>query len=77
MDDSFSAYNFFSYTIGLILIIVATVLYKIVFRTEWRDPNTADLGTGRAVLTAEDIRRLDVYYGMPRWRRVGTYLRMW
>ncbi|GLB06451.1 hypothetical protein AtubIFM57258_001759 [Aspergillus tubingensis] len=77
IDDSFSAYNFFSYTIGLILIIVATILYKIIFRTGWRDPNTADLDTGRAVLTAEEIRRLDVYYGMPRWRRVGAYLRMW
>ncbi|GLA88477.1 hypothetical protein AtubIFM56815_002930 [Aspergillus tubingensis] len=77
IDDSFSAYNFFSYTIGLILIIVATIVYKIVFWTEWRDPNTADLGTGRAVLTAEEIRRLDVYYGMPRWRRVGAYVRMW
>ncbi|GLA52222.1 hypothetical protein AnigIFM63604_009064 [Aspergillus niger] len=77
IDESFSAYNFFSYTIGLILIITATVMYKIVFRTEWRNPATADLDTGRAVLTAEEIRRLDMYYEMPRWRRVGGYFRVW
>ncbi|GKZ47602.1 hypothetical protein AbraIFM66951_011159 [Aspergillus brasiliensis] len=77
IDDSFSAYNFFSYTIGLILIIVATVMYKIVFRTEWRNPDTADLVTGRAVLSGEEIRQLDDYYAMPRWRRVGEYLRVW
>ncbi|KAI2831615.1 hypothetical protein CBS147320_5169 [Aspergillus niger] len=77
IDESFSAYNFFSYTIGLILIIAATVMYKIVFRTEWRNPATADLDTGRAVLAAEEIRRLDVYYEMPRWRRVGGYFRVW
>lgn len=52
-------------------------MYKIVFRTEWRNPATADLDTGRAVLTAEEIRRLDMYYEMPRWRRVGGYFRVW
>ncbi|PYI09197.1 hypothetical protein BO78DRAFT_405160 [Aspergillus sclerotiicarbonarius CBS 121057] len=75
--SAFSLYNFFSYTIGLLLIIVATVMYKIIRRTPWRDPTTADLVTGRAELTAKEIRQLDAYYERPTWRRIGTYLRLW
>ncbi|RAL03201.1 proline-specific permease [Aspergillus ibericus CBS 121593] len=73
----FSLYNFFSYMIGITLIIVATALYKIILRTPWRDPATADLVTGRAELTAKEIRQLDAYYERPAWRRIGTYMRLW
>ncbi|KAJ5561198.1 Amino acid/polyamine transporter I [Penicillium sp. DV-2018c] len=73
----FKAYNFFSYTIGLILIGGSTIAYKLFFRTPWRDPATADLVTGRRVLSTEEIQELQEYYSRPFWRRLGTYLRLW
>ncbi|PYH69122.1 proline-specific permease [Aspergillus vadensis CBS 113365] len=53
---AFTAYSFFSATIGLIVIIVFTIGYKIVHRTPWRDPATADLITGHRELTAAELR---------------------
>ncbi|GAA91587.1 proline-specific permease [Aspergillus luchuensis IFO 4308] len=53
---AFTAYNFFSATIGLIVIIVFTIGYKIVHKTPWRDPATADLITGHRELTAAELR---------------------
>ncbi|KAJ5304264.1 uncharacterized protein N7443_003924 [Penicillium atrosanguineum] len=73
----FTAYNFFSNMIGLILIFTATIGFKIIFRTPWRDPATADLVTGHRELTTKEIRHLDAYYNRPLWRRIGTYVRMW
>ncbi|PYH45987.1 proline-specific permease [Aspergillus saccharolyticus JOP 1030-1] len=73
----FTAYSFFSSTIGLILILVCTIAYKIMRRTPWRDPVTADLVTGRRELSSEELRLLDAYYARPLWRRMGTYLRVW
>ncbi|OJK04249.1 hypothetical protein ASPACDRAFT_1878881 [Aspergillus aculeatus ATCC 16872] len=73
----FTAYSFFSATIGLILIVVFTIAYKILRRTPWRDPATADLVTGLRELSTEELRMLDTYYGRPLWRRLGTYLRVW
>ncbi|PYI34381.1 proline-specific permease [Aspergillus indologenus CBS 114.80] len=75
--SSFTAYSFFSATIGLILIVVSTIAYKILQRTSWRDPATADLVTGRRELSTEELQMLDAYYGRPLWRRMGTYLRVW
>ncbi|PYH84393.1 proline-specific permease [Aspergillus uvarum CBS 121591] len=75
--SSFTAYSFFSATIGLILIVVSTIAYKILRRTPWRDSATADLVTGRRELSTEELRMLDAYYGRPLWRRMGTYLRVW
>lgn len=63
--------------IGLILIVTATIGFKVIFRTPWRDPATADLVTGRRELTTEEIRHLDAYYKRPLWRRISTYVRMW
>lgn len=73
----FTAYNFFSNMIGLILIIVATIGFKLIFRTPWHDPATADLVTGHRELTIEEIAHLDAYHNLPLWRRIGTYVRMW
>lgn len=76
-QTGFTVYSFFSYNIGLVLIIVSMILYKIILRTPWRDPAMADLVTGHRILTAHEIQELDAYYQRPTWRRVGTYLRMW
>lgn len=63
--------------IGLILIFIATIGFKVIFRTPWRDPATADLVTGRRELSTEEIKVLDAYYDRPMWRRISTYVRMW
>ncbi|RAL17463.1 proline-specific permease [Aspergillus homomorphus CBS 101889] len=73
----FSAYSFFSSTIGMLMIVFFTVAYKVVYRTPWRDPATADLVTGHRELSTEELQMLDAYYGRPLWRRMGTYLRVW
>ncbi|KAJ5503484.1 Amino acid/polyamine transporter I [Penicillium fimorum] len=72
-----TAYNFFSSMIGFFLILFSTIAYKIIFKTPWRDPATADLVTGRRELATEEIRQLDAYYERPFWRRFGTYVRLW
>jgi amino acid transporter len=76
-QTGFTVYSFFSYNIGLVLIIVSMILYKIILRTPWRDPVMADLVIGHRILTAHEIQKLDAYYQRPTWRRVGIYLRMW
>ncbi|KAJ4244167.1 hypothetical protein NW762_014548 [Fusarium torreyae] len=76
-SDGFTAYNFFQYMIGLIIIFTFTLGYKLIFKTPWRDPATADLVTRRRPLTVEELEQLDHHYEMPRWRRVGTYLKVW
>ncbi|KAK5045655.1 hypothetical protein LTR84_009024 [Exophiala bonariae] len=73
----FTAYTFFQYIIGLLIIVGFTLAYKLIMRTEWRDPKTADLITGRRILTAQEIKYLDDYYAMPKWRRFGTYVQLW
>ncbi|KAE8552195.1 hypothetical protein EYB25_006089 [Talaromyces marneffei] len=73
----FTAYNFFSYTIGLLVIVIFTLAYKIILRTKWQDPMTADLVTGRRELTTEEIQQLDAYYSRPMWRRLCEYMRLW
>lgn len=69
--------NFFQYTIGLLIIVVFTLGYKIIYRTQWRDPKTADLVTGRRMLSVEEITELDDYYKMPKLRRFLTYVQLW
>ncbi|KAL2852281.1 amino acid permease-domain-containing protein [Aspergillus pseudodeflectus] len=76
-DTGFTAYNFFVNIIGILVIVVPTALYKIVLRTEWRDPAAADLVTGRRQLTPEEIILMDSHYSRPLWRRVGTYVKLW
>ncbi|OGE55958.1 hypothetical protein PENARI_c003G02349 [Penicillium arizonense] len=69
-QTGFTVYSFFSYNIGLVLIIVSMILYKIILRTPWRDPAMADLVTGHRILTAHEIQELDAYYQRPMWRRI-------
>ncbi|RDW72304.1 uncharacterized protein DSM5745_07476 [Aspergillus mulundensis] len=78
LDDApFTIYNFFSNILGILVIVVPTVLYKVILRTKWRDPKTADLVTGRRQLVAEEILLLDEHYSRPLWRRVATYAKLW
>ncbi|KIW63963.1 hypothetical protein, variant [Phialophora macrospora] len=76
-DAGFTAYNFFQYMIGVLVIVGFTIIYKLVLRTPWRDPKVADCHTGRRPLTVEDIKQLDNYYRMSRWRRFLTYIQLW
>lgn len=54
-----------------------TLAYKVIMRTKWQDPMTADLITGRRELTTEEIQQLDAYFSRPMWRRLGEYVRLW
>jgi yeast amino acid transporter len=76
-EDTPSAYSFFQYMIGIILILGCGILYKLIFRTRLRDPTEVDLQTGRRPLSVEDIKALDEYYSMPAWRRFLTYVQLW
>ncbi|CAH0055331.1 unnamed protein product [Clonostachys solani] len=69
-SGSFTASNFFQYTIGLLLIIVFSLAFKVIRRTKWVDPATADLTTGRNILRVNEIHYLDGYAKLPTWRRL-------
>ncbi|KAJ5773732.1 hypothetical protein N7457_008628 [Penicillium paradoxum] len=75
--DGFSASNFFQYILGLLLIVTFTIGYKVIYRTPWRDPRTADCKTGRRPLGPDEIAVLDKYYRQPAWRRFLTYVQIW
>ncbi|KAJ3520572.1 hypothetical protein NM208_g13655 [Fusarium decemcellulare] len=72
-----TAENFFQYTFGIIIIVVFTIAYKLILRTPWRNPETADLKTGRRHLSTEELNELDAYYAMSKFRRFGTYVQLW
>ena len=76
-EDSPSAYSFFQYMIGLLLIVASGIGYKIIFRTKMRDPATVDLQTGRRPLDAEEIFALDAYYSQSRLRRFYSFIQLW
>ncbi|CAG8163040.1 unnamed protein product [Penicillium salamii] len=73
----FTATNFFQYILGILIIFNFTLAYKLIYRTPWRDPKTADCTTGRRPLSAEEIAMLDSYYRQPAWRRFLTYVQLW
>ncbi|KAL2813601.1 amino acid permease/ SLC12A domain-containing protein [Aspergillus granulosus] len=75
--DTPTAYYFFQYMIGLLLIIASGIGYKLVFRTKIRDPRTVDLQTGRRTLSTEEIKELDDYASMPRWRKIYSFVQLW
>ncbi|KAK5125235.1 hypothetical protein LTR85_000911 [Meristemomyces frigidus] len=76
-EDAASAYSFFQYMIGLILIVGLGLFYKLIFRTKLRDPAQVDLQTGRRVLTVEELKMLDEYYTMPGWRKFLGFIQLW
>lgn len=73
----FTAYNFFQYMIGVLIIAGFTIAYKLIFRTPWRDPKLVDCVTGRRILSVEEINQLDEYYKMSKWRRFLAYVQLW
>ncbi|RZK39086.1 MAG: hypothetical protein EOO61_07485 [Hymenobacter sp.] len=76
VGGTITASNFFSYTIGLLLIAVSIVGYKIVFRTRWVRSEFADLTTGRRQLSEEDTAKLRKYYRSPLWKRAFSYVQL-
>ncbi|CAI7664434.1 unnamed protein product [Penicillium crustosum] len=72
-----TAYYFFQYMFGLILIVFSTIAYKLIYRTKLRDPRTVDLQTGRRTLDTEEILELDNYEQMPLWRKFVTFVQLW
>lgn len=69
-----TAANFFTYTIGLLVIGSSMIGYKIVYKTKWVSAAHADLTTGRHHLTEDEISRLKAYYDAPMWRRILSHL---
>lgn len=63
--------------IGIVIVLVFTVGYKIIYKTRIRDPKTADLRTGRRTLGREEIDLLNAYYGKSAIRRFWTYVQLW
>lgn len=63
--------------IGLTLIVLSGVGYKVICRTKMRDPRTADLQTGRRPLSEEEILDLDKYHSQPRWRKFKSFVQLW
>lgn len=76
-EDTPSAYGFFQYTIGLILIVGLGTLYKLIFRTKLRDPAEVDLQSGRRKLSDDELTMLDRYYSQPGWRKLLGFVQLW
>lgn len=76
-SDTPTAYYFFQYMFGTILIVFSAIGYKLIFRTKLRDPRTVDLQTGRRTLGFEEIKELDEYKAMPRWRKFVSFVQLW
>ncbi|OJJ59919.1 hypothetical protein ASPSYDRAFT_1175351 [Aspergillus sydowii CBS 593.65] len=76
-SDTPTAYYFFQYMFGTVLIVFSAIGYKLIFRTKLRDPLTVDLQTGRRTLGFEEMKELDEYNAMPRWRRFVSFVQLW
>ncbi|KAJ5578532.1 uncharacterized protein N7459_007496 [Penicillium hispanicum] len=76
-SDTPTAYYFFQYMFGLVLILFSAIAYKLIYRTKLRDPRTVDLQIGRRTLGIEEIKELDEYNGMPRWRKFASFVQLW
>jgi amino acid transporter len=59
------------------MIVASYIGYKLVFRTKFRDPKTADLYTGRALLSPEQVTQLERYKALSKAKRFGTYVQLW
>ncbi|KAI1342809.1 amino acid permease [Xylariaceae sp. FL0016] len=75
--NSPSAYSFFQYTIGIILILASGIGYKLICRSKLQDPKTADLQTGRRPLSDGEIVALDEYNRLSPWRKFGSMVQLW
>ncbi|KAL4910982.1 hypothetical protein BDW74DRAFT_184559 [Aspergillus multicolor] len=76
-SDTPTAKYFFQYMFGIILIVFTALGYKLIYRTKIRDPRTVDLQTGRRHLGLVEIKELDDYKTMPRWRKFASFVQLW
>lgn len=76
-SDKPTAYGFFQYMFGLILIVGSGIIYKIVFRTKIRPLESVDLVSGRGVISQEEIQELDDFKSSPWWKKVYSYVQLW
>ena len=72
--NELSAYNFFQYMIGVVIVVVFTIAHKIIYRTRIRSAAEVDLQTGRRTLEELEIAMLRAYYSRPPWRRALSYV---
>jgi amino acid transporter len=76
VGGTITASNFFTYTIGLLLIAVSTIGYKVLFKTKWVRAEQADLTTGRRELSEEDMAKLRECYRSPMWKRAFSCVQL-
>ncbi|CAN8103343.1 unnamed protein product [Discula destructiva] len=76
-SDTPTAYGFFQYLIGLMIIVFSGIGYKLILRTKMRDPSKVDLSTGWRPLCDEEIIDLDKYHGISAWRRFLSFIQLW
>ncbi|KAF2143960.1 uncharacterized protein K452DRAFT_356932 [Aplosporella prunicola CBS 121167] len=69
--------NFFQYMLGILIIVVFTAAYKLIYRNPSPKPKTADNETGRRPLGIDELTHLDEYYKIPKYRRALGYLQLW
>ncbi|CDK27986.1 unnamed protein product [Kuraishia capsulata CBS 1993] len=69
-----NAYDFFETYLGVPLVLVTYLVYKIVFRTKFVRSADVDLVEGYRPLSDDEIIVLETYYSMPWWRRLWSYV---
>jgi len=69
-----SAYDFFETYLGVPLVLVAVIGYKLIYRTKFRRASEIDLVSGHRPLTKENEEFLDHYYSLPLGRRIWSYI---
>jgi yeast amino acid transporter len=74
-DDSGLAADFFQIMLCFPLFLFSYIAYKLVYRTKFQNPMTADLVTGRRRLTKENIDFLDAYTALPLRSKALSYAR--
>jgi amino acid transporter len=69
-----NAYDFFQTYLGVPIVLVAYLGFKVIFKTKFRKANEIDLVTGHEPLTAEQEAFLDKYYAQTMWQRIWSYV---
>ncbi|KAH3667942.1 hypothetical protein OGAPHI_001696 [Ogataea philodendri] len=69
-----NAYDFFETYLGVPLVLVAYVSYKLIRRTKFARSSTIDLLEGYRPLSDEEVTIMESYTSMPWYRRLWTYV---
>ncbi|KAG7881977.1 hypothetical protein KL937_000548 [Ogataea polymorpha] len=69
-----NAYDFFATYLGVPLVIVTYLGYKLVFKTRFARSATIDLLEGYRPLTDVEVKIMETYTSMPWYRRMWTYI---